>query len=311
MMPVAEQPAPARGQSVAGRTASPQRALPRRRTGRLAFLRPFAHPALYGVLVLWLIATLGPYVVMAITSFTPEKQLIAHGMSRLPSQFTLQGYVDLFTTTPFLDYLRNSAITAVFTVLFSLIVASAAAISLSRFRFRGRTTLLSALLIAQLFPAVLLVIPLSTMLKSGHLLNSKAGLVLVYVTFATPFATYLLKGFLDGLPRELDEAATVDGCSPWKMVWYILLPLMRPGLTAAGTYIFIFSWNEFLYALTFTSSSASQTIPVGLELFIGDYQIRWDLLTAGGVIAAIPVLIGFMLVQRQLIGGLASGAVKG
>lgn len=281
------------------------------RTGSRSLARTFGRPALYVVLALWLIATLGPYVVMALTSFTPEKQLIAYGMSRLPSSFTLQGYVQLFTTTPFLAYMRNSAVTALLTVLFALVVSSAAAISLSRFRFRGRTAVLSTLLVAQLFPAVLLVIPLSTMLRSGHLLNSKAGLVLVYVTFATPFATYLLKGFLDGLPRELDEAATVDGCTPWQMVVHILLPLLRPGLTAAGTYIFIFSWNEFLYALTFTSSSVSQTVPVGLELFIGDYQIRWDLLTAGGVIAAVPVLIGFMLVQRQLIGGLAAGAVKG
>lgn len=273
--------------------------------------RTFGKPALYVVIALWMVCTLGPYVVMAVTSVTPQDQLIAYGMSRLPTRFSVQGYAELFATTPFVHYMVNSAITALGTVLFALVVASAAAISLSRFRFRGRTTVLTALLVAQLFPAVLLVIPLSTMLRSGHLLNSRAGLVLIYVTFATPFATYLLKGFLDGLPRELDEAATVDGCSPMQMVRHILVPLLRPGLTAAGTYIFIFAWNEFLYALTFTSSTASQTIPVGLQLFIGDYQIRWDLLTAGGVIAAVPVLVGFMLVQKQLIGGLAAGAVKG
>lgn len=277
----------------------------------IAMKRIFARPGLYVVIALWMVCTLGPYVVMALTSVTPEDQLIAYGMSRMPSRLSLRGYADLFSTTPFVHYMANSAVTALGTVLFSLVVASAAAISLSRFRFRGRTTVLTALLIAQLFPAVLLVIPLSTMLRSAHLLNSRPGLVLVYVTFATPFATYLLKGFLDGLPRELDEAARVDGCSPMQMVGYILVPLLRPGLTAAGTYIFIFSWNEFLYALTFTSSTASQTIPVGLQLFIGDYQIRWDLLTAGGVIAAVPVLVGFMLVQKQLIGGLAAGAVKG
>ncbi len=291
----------------------PDRVATERRQTRTASMlkRIVARPALYVVLALWMVCTLGPYVVMALTSVTPEKQLIAYGMSRLPSHFSVQGYVELFSTTPFVSYMANSIITALSTVVFSLIVASAAAISLSRFRFRGRTTVLTALLIAQLFPAVLLVIPLSTMLQSAHLLDSRAGLVLVYVTFATPFATYLLKGFLDSLPRELDEAATVDGCTPLQMVRYILVPLLRPGLAAAGTYIFIFSWNEFLYALTFTSSTASQTIPVGLQFFIGDYQIRWDLLTAAGVIAAVPVLAGFMLVQRQLIGGLSAGAVKG
>lgn len=277
----------------------------------VALKRLLGRPALYVVIALWMVCTLGPYVVMALTSVTPESQLVAYGMSRMPSQLSLRGYAELFSTTPFVHYMVNSAVTALGTVAFALVVASAAAISLSRFRFRGRTTVLTALLVAQLFPAVLLVIPLSTMLRSGHLLNSRPGLVLVYVTFSTPFATYLLKGFLDGLPRELDEAATVDGCSPLQMVGHILVPLLRPGLTAAGTYIFIFSWNEFLYALTFTSSTAAQTIPVGLQLFIGDYQIRWDLLTAGGVIAAVPVLVGFMLVQKQLIGGLAAGAVKG
>lgn len=278
---------------------------------RFRLMRRFGRAGLYVVIVGWLIATLGPYLVMLLTSFTPGKELIANGMSRLPSTLSVQGYVELFHTTPFLAYMRNSLVTAACTVVFSLVVSSAAAISLSRFRFRGRNALLTVLLIAQLFPAVLLVIPLSTMLKSGQLLDSPVGLVLVYTTFATPFATYLLKGFLDGLPPELDEAATVDGCSKFQMVRHVLFPLMRPGLTAAGTYIFIFAWNEFLYALTFTSSTASQTIPVGLQLFIGDYQIRWDLLTAGGVIAAVPVLLGFMLVQKQLIGGLAAGAVKG
>lgn len=271
----------------------------------------FGRPALYVALAVWLIATLGPYVVMVLTSLTPESQLVASGASIIPKTVSFEGYIQLFTTTPFVSYLLNSLLTAAGTVVFALIVSTAAAISLSRFRFRGRTAMLSALLVAQLFPAVLMVIPLSTMLQSAHLLNTKWGLILVYVTFASPFATYLLKGFLDGLPKELDEASTIDGCSPFQMVCYILLPLLRPGMTAAATYIFIFSWNEFLYALTFTSSTKSQTIPVGLQLFIGDYQIRWDLLTAGGVIAAIPVLIGFMLVQKHLIGGLAAGAVKG
>jgi multiple sugar transport system permease protein len=294
--------------ALAPRTPTTSR-VPSRRRGKARTF--FTRPALYVVLVIWLLATLGPYAVMAVTSLTPESQLVSSGASVIPSHVSFDGYVQLFTTTPFVSYLLNSLLTAIGTVFFSLIVATAAAISLSRFRFRGRTTVLSALLVAQLFPAVLMVIPLSTVFQSVNLLNSKWGLVLVYVTFATPFATYLLKGFLDGLPKELDEASALDGCSPLQMVGYILLPLLRPGLTAAGTYIFIFSWNEFLYALTFTSSTASQTLPVGLQLFIGDYQIRWDLLTAGGVIAAVPVLVGFMLVQRHLIGGLAAGAVKG
>lgn len=274
-------------------------------------LARIGRPAIYVAVAFWMTATLGPYVIMLLTSLVPQSQLTAPGGSLWPTSPTLAAYAELFRSTAFLQYLTNSVVTALCTVAFSLLIAVAAAISLSRFRFRGRQAVLTSLLVAQLFPAVLLVIPLQVELRHMSLLDSRWGLVLVYATFATPFATFLLKGFLDGLPKELDEAATIDGCTPLQMIRYVLLPLMRPGLTASGTYIFIFAWNEFLYALTFTQTTAAQTIPVGLQMFIGEYQIRWDLLTAGGVLAALPVLVGFMLVQKQLVSGLTAGAVKG
>jgi multiple sugar transport system permease protein len=294
---------PRTGRATTGATAS------RPITRRSKF--KFSKAAIYAAIGFWLLATLGPYVIMLLTSLTPQSELLKPAVNPIPQNPTFEAYGELFRSTPFLSYMTNSAITSIGTVIFSLLAAMTAAICLSRFRFRGRTTMLTGLLIAQLFPAVLLVIPLQAELRVMGLLDSHWGLILVYSTFATPFATFLLKNFLDGLPRELDEAATIDGCSPFQTVRYVLFPLLRPGLTAAGTYIFIFAWNELLYALTFTSSPAAQTIPVGLQLFIGEYQIRWDLLTAGGVLAAIPVLVGFMLVQRQLISGLTSGAVKG
>ncbi|MBD8045285.1 carbohydrate ABC transporter permease [Arthrobacter sp. Sa2BUA2] len=259
----------------------------------------------------WLILVLGPYVVMLLTSLTPQQELLAPGSQVFPENPTFDAYKDLAAGTPFFQFLGNSAMVAFGTVVVSLLAATTTAISLSRFRFRGRQTVLTSLLIAQLFPAVLLVIPLQGELRQFGLLDTIPGLILINTTFATPFAVWLLKGFLDSLPASLDEAARIDGCSAFQMVRYILLPLMKPGLTAAGTYIFIFSWNEFLYALTFTQSNQTHTVPVGLHLFIGEYQIRWDLLTAGGVVAAIPVLLGFMLVQRNLIEGLTAGAVKG
>lgn len=259
----------------------------------------------------WLVIVLGPYIIMLLTSLTPQQELLAPGSQVVPNNPTFDAYRDLATATPFFQFLGNSAIVAFGTVAISLLAATTTAISLSRFRFQGRQTILTALLIAQLFPAVLLVIPLQSELREFGLLDSRLGLILINATFATPFAVWLLKGFLDSLPASLDEAARIDGATGPQMIRHILLPLMKPGLTAAGTYIFIFSWNEFLYALTFTQSNLTHTVPVGLHLFIGEYQIRWDLLTAGGVMAAIPVLIGFMLVQRNLIDGLTSGAVKG
>ncbi len=266
---------------------------------------------IYIAVFVWLAATLGPYIIMALTSITPEKELISPGARIIPNHPTLAAFRELLSTTPFLHYLTNSLFTALGTVAFSLLVASTAAISLSRFRFPGRSSVLTGLLIAQLFPSVLLVIALQSELRKMSLLDSKWGLILIYTTFSFPFATYLLKGFLDSVPRELDEASRIDGCSTIEMVKFVIFPLLRPGLTAAGTYIFIYSWNEFLYSLTFTASDSSRTVPVGLHMFIGDYQIRWDLLTAGGVLAAIPVLVGFMIVQKQLIHGLSAGAVKG
>jgi multiple sugar transport system permease protein len=266
---------------------------------------------LYVGVFVWLASTLGPYIVMTLTSITPQEELISPGARIIPKHPTLAAFHELLSTTPFLQYLTNSLVTALATVAFSLLVASTAAISLSRFRFPGRSSVLTGLLIAQLFPSVLLVIALQSELRKMSLLDSKWGLILIYTTFSFPFATYLLKGFLDSVPRELDEASRIDGCSTFEMVKYVIFPLLRPGLTAAGTYIFIYSWNEFLYSLTFTASDSSRTVPVGLHMFIGDYQIRWDLLTAGGVLAAIPVLVGFMIVQKQLIKGLSAGAVKG
>lgn len=205
----------------------------------------------------------------------------------------------------------NSAITALGTVLFALVVASAAAISLSRFRFRGRTTVLTALLVAQAFPAVLLVIPLSTMLRSGHLLNSRAGLVLVYVTFATPFATYLLKGFLDGLPREAGRGGHGGRLQPDADG-----PAHPRAVAAAGAdgrrdvHLHL-RLERVPVRVDVHLQHGGADHSRGAAMFIGDYQIRWDLLTAGGVIAAVPVLVGFMLVQKQADRGLAAGAVKG
>jgi multiple sugar transport system permease protein len=137
------------------------------------------------------------------------------------------------------------------------------------------------------------------------------ALILTHSTFAVPFSTWMLTGFFNAIPRDLDEAATIDGCNRLQAFRYVLLPLAAPGVAAALTYIFIYSWNEFIYALTFTADLRARTLPVGLQTFMGEYIIRWDLLTAGGVITSLPIVLFFMLVQRRLIGGLTAGAVKG
>jgi len=266
---------------------------------------------IYLLIMAWLFGVLGPYLWMFITSVTPARELYASSERIWPDNPSIQSYIDLLTDTAFLQYMLNSLIVAAFTVIFSTILALLAGTALSRYRFRGRTAMLYGVLLVQLFPTILLIVPLYIELKSMGLLNSKIGLILVYTAFSLSFSIWLMKGFIDQIPVEIEEASFIDGCSRFQSFIHIIIPLSRPGIAAAGTYAFIYSWNEFLFAMTFTSSDESRTIPVGLRRFIGENSIRWEWLTAGGVLAAIPILVGFMLAQRALISGLASGAVKG
>ncbi|MDI6772601.1 MAG: carbohydrate ABC transporter permease [bacterium] len=270
--------------------------------------RDLPHRAL---LVLWLAVTLLPYVWMFLTSIKTEREIYTFPVKYWPSAPTLAGYVQLLRTTPFVRYMVNSFYVAGGTVLVAMTAATAAAYCLSRLRFRGKRSVLFLFLTTQLFPAILLVIPLFIIMRGLGLLNTHLSLILAHATFAVPFSTWLMTGFLNALPRELDDAAMIDGCSRMQVFWYVLLPLAAPGLAAVGTYIFLYSWNEFVYALTFTADVSARTLPPGLSTFIGEFIIRWDLLMAGGVITAVPVTVLFMLVQRQLIAGLTAGAVKG
>lgn len=274
-------------------------------------VKAFGRAAQGVALIGWLAVILGPYLIMLATSVTPNDVLTRSGASLVPAEVSFAAYGELLTGTSFLSYLRNSLVVAAIAVPLTLAVGTGAAIALSRFDFPGRQAVMTGVLVAQLLPAVLLVISLQGQLRTFGLLDSRLGLALVHAAFATPFATWLLKGFLDSIPKELEEAGRIDGASSWQVIRLLILPLLGPGLVAAGTYVFILTWNEFLYALTFTASDATRTLPVGLQLFIGEYQIRWDLLTAGGVLAVVPVILGFLLVQKRLVAGLSAGAVKG
>jgi multiple sugar transport system permease protein len=264
---------------------------------------------IYFIIAAWLVGVLGPYVWMFITSITPPSELAT--ITIFPEHPTLDAFPSLLTKTPFFQYLLNSIEVAIGTVLLTVACALLAGTALSRYRFRGRSVVLAGVLFMQLFPSILLIVPLYVELKAIGLIDNKIGLILVDAAFAMAFSTWLIKGFVDQIPKEIEEAAYVDGCSKWQAFRHVILPLSRPGITAAATYAFIYSWNEFLFALTFTFSNDTRTMPVGLSLFVGENLIRWDFLTAGGVLAAMPILVAFMYAQRGLIAGLSSGAVKG
>lgn len=253
---------------------------------------------------------IGPYLWMFITSIKPESDLFTNQVVYWPSAATLASYVRLFEHTGFLDNLFDSVVVASCTVVVGLSFSVTAAYAFSRFRFFGRRALMLQFLLINMFPIVLLIIPLFILMRQLNLLDTYPGLILAHSTFSIPFATWMMTSYMNAIPVSLDEAAMTDGCSRMGALWRVILPLCRPGVAATGIYIFITSWNEYLYAMTLTIQNV-RTITVAIQTLIGEFEIAWGLLTAGGVVGALPATVLFMLVQRHLVGGLTRGAVKG
>jgi multiple sugar transport system permease protein len=252
---------------------------------------------------------LAPYVWMVLTSIKPQAELAVWPVQYLPRNATLEHYRELVGRTSFAANLLNSLIIAAGAAALGLAVSIPAAYAFSRFRFRGRRALMTGFLVINMFPIVLLIIPLFILMKRLGLLDTFLGVVLGHSTFAIPFAIWMLTSYFNAIPKDLDEAATIDGASRQETIRLIILPLVMPGVVTAGIYIFITSWNEYLFAMML-SGQAVRTVTVALQLFIGEFTIQWGLLTAGGTLVALPVTLLFLLVQRRLVGGLTAGAVK-
>lgn len=253
---------------------------------------------------------LGPYLWMLLTSLKNESTLFAPDRTFLPTLVTLENYVRLFQKTTFLSNLGHSLIVSSGTMLLGLSVSITAAYAFSRFRFAGRRALMLQFLLVNMFPIVLLIIPLFIIMKGLGLLDTHLGLILAHSTFSIPFATWMMISYFDAIPRSLDEAALVDGCSPLGAMFRVVLPLTVPGIIATGIYIFITSWNEYLYASILAGQNV-RTLTVAIQTLVGEYEIAWGLLTAGGVMGALPVTLLFMLIQKRLVAGMTQGAVKG
>ncbi len=253
---------------------------------------------------------LGPYLWMALTSIKQESTLFAPERRLLPAAATLENYVRLFSKTTFLANLGHSLIVALGTMALGLAVSITAAYAFSRFRFPGRRILMLQFLLINMFPIVLLIIPLFIIMRNVGLLDTHVGLVLAHSTFSIPFATWMMISYFDAIPRTLDEAAMVDGCGPVGAMLRVVLPLTMPGIIATGIYIFITSWNEYLYASVLAGQNV-RTLTVAVQTLVGEYEIAWGLLTAAGVVGALPVTVLFMLIQRRLVAGMTQGAVKG
>ena len=251
-----------------------------------------------------------PWFWMVLSSFRPVRDLTQSPVALWPETLTLINHIELLRRTSFAHNLRDSLIVAVGAVSLGLTLALPAAYAFSRFRFRGRQVLRTQFLVINMFPVVMIILPLFVLMRDLGLLDTYFALIGGHATFTLPFAIWLLTGYFEGIPVELDQAAMIDGATRLQALMRVVFPLAVPGVIAVGLYLFITSWNEYLFALMLTGRNV-RTVTVALQLFIGENQIQWGLLMAGGTLVSLPATILFLFAQRRLVSGLTGGAVKG
>jgi ABC-type glycerol-3-phosphate transport system permease component len=269
---------------------------------------------LLGLLVA--LITLFPIFWMVSTAFKPDTEWYTLTPHPLPAHPTLGNFRAVIDGSviglPYWNFLKNSLFVTVTAVVASSLIALLAAIAVARFRFRFRTTYLIMLMIVQMLPQQALVIALFIDFRSLNLLDSLIGLILVYTAFALPITIWMLRNFVAAVPREVQEAAAIDGAGPMRVFWRILLPLVAPGLVATSVFAFVFAYNEFIFALTFLGTDTAKfTLPIYVQYFYGRNGADWGAIMAASTLFTVPVMVFFLLVQRRLRAGLVAGAVKG
>ncbi len=259
----------------------------------------------------YIVFALFPLFCLLKVSVTPNDLLYSEGVRMWPSHATLDHYRYVIENSAFPTFFKNSVIVAGSTALAVTVLSSLSGYALSRFRFKGKYWIVALMLITQMFPLVMLVAPIFKMLSPLGLTNSLTGLVIVYTAFNVPFATFLMQSFFDGIPKDLEEAAMIDGASRFTAFRQIILPLTLPGIAATLGFVFTAAWSELLFALMLISGNQSATFPVGLLTFVSKFSVDFGQMMAAGVLALIPACLFFLLIQRYLVQGLTAGAVKG
>jgi multiple sugar transport system permease protein len=265
----------------------------------------------YGVLVVLALMVLFPFYWMTVTSFKSEDQMRSLVSMFWPKPFATENYEQLVRKTEFVAWYKNSVFVAVTSTLLATAVGTIGAYALARLKFLGRGFLASATLITYLVPPSILFIPLYAQMRNLGLANSLSGLIAAYPSFTVPFVTWLLMGYFESIPEELEESAMIDGATRFGAFWRIVLPLSMPGVLAAGLYAFTQAWNEFLYALVFITDGKLRTLPVGLASFITGDVYGWGYLMSGAVLTTLPVIAAYIYLQKYMVEGLTAGSVKG
>lgn len=265
------------------------------------------------VLAGFAVVTLFPFYWMVMTAVMPTDTILSRTPALLPdlTRIDFSAFAEVFDGRPFLTWIINSLIVAFASTFLSLFVSTLAGYSLSRFSSPPQQALGGALLISKLIPASLILIPLFIIYTNTGLFNSLAGLVAANMTIGVPLATWLMKGFFDRIPRELEQAAQIDGANPLQALWLVVLPLAKPGLAASTVYLVLTSWSEFIFARTLVDKPDVQVLTVGMQSFVGEQMVDWSMLMAAGTISVLPAIVLFVFLEPFLVSGMTKGALAG
>lgn len=272
--------------------------------------KPLASFGLHAFLALCAFIAVFPVVWVALASFKPKEHIASLNPIDHP---TLDNYVALLTTTQFLTWFGNSVVIAAFTMLFGIAMSATAGFAIARYNFPGKRPLMWVFLITQMFPVAILIVPIYAIMSALGLINTPVSLIIAYCATAVPFCTWMLKGYFDTIPKDLDEAASLDGLGPFGTFWRVILPLARPGLAVTAFYTFLTAWGEVAYASAFLNTTDKFTLAYGLQTFIPAPPTLplWELLTPAAVLITIPAALVFFFAQKHLVAGLTAGGTKG
>jgi arabinogalactan oligomer/maltooligosaccharide transport system permease protein len=265
----------------------------------------------YLALIIFALIALYPLSQIITISLRPADRLLSTSLSLIPDNASFENYRKLLWETPYLTWLFNSLMVSFVVTVTGVSLASTAGYIISRHKFIGRKWFMEGLLVTQMFPATMLLLPLYIMLIKFHLINSYIGCILIYTATALPFCIWQMKGYYDTIPAALEEAAIIDGCTPWQTFYQVILPLAAPALVITALFSFMTAWNEYIVAAQVLQDVSLFTMPVGLKMFQGQMQTQWGLYAAGALLVSIPVVVLFLGLSRFLISGLTLGSVKG